>query len=442
MSEPSDNNLSGMFDDFEHKAPADLFDKIQGKGAPVPGEFSAVFAEYAHAPSSGVWTKIERALYPKKRRAVIWWSVAAGLAVILATSLFWNLNTSNNIVRPNNISSNDKFDYHHKHDENVSLYPKNDHFALVLAENDEKSIIPEAPQTSDKSQYDTSNTIGPVINLIQRYIPLIPFENGRLASVENLLPNLFHDTINRDSINWDENPPAQPKTPYQSEQYLMANVSPNFGRSSAGVSDLFFVNASAPAGLTSQDASEIATIESSSTYNYSGRETDQAPITIGGDFEFSLSKRWSASIGLSYSILRSSSTLIDTLGTMSVGISRNYVGVPLGIKYRVIGKRKTSGYLRATLSPEFGIKQKEKYGKTTNGYSGARSSETGGQREFAINGLQYGAALATGINYKLGQSWNLYGEVSAKSYFYQSHYNSYSNQKFWPGIKLGISYNL
>jgi hypothetical protein len=442
MSEPSDNNLSGMFDDFEHKAPADLFDKIQGKGAPVPGEFSAVFAEYAHAPSSGVWTKIERALYPKKRRAVIWWSVAAGLAVILATSLFWNLNTSNNIVRPNNISSNDKFDYHHKHDENVSLYSKNDHFALVLAENDEKIETLKGQNTTNKPKNNDTIKLEHGRDKTILSFPTIAKSSLLLARVENLLPNLFHDTFNRDSINWDENPPAQPKTPYQSEQYLMANVSPNFGRSSDGVSDLFFVNASAPAGLPSQDASEIATIESSSTYNYSGRETDQAPITIGGDFEFSLSKRWSASIGLSYSILRSSSTLIDTLGTMSVGISRNYVGVPLGIKYRVIGKRKTSGYLRATLSPEFGIKQKEKYGKTTNGYSGARSSETGGQREFAINGLQYGAALATGINYKLGQSWNLYGEVSAKSYFYQSHYNSYSNQKFWPGIKLGISYNL
>ena len=137
MKEQSENNLGKKFDNFKHKATDGLFDKIQGAGAPVPGEFSNSFDGYTHIPQGSVWLRIEAILHPEKRRRVIfWWSSAAGLAILIGTSLFWNLNSRN---EPNFETSNTRLDENSMPAEELKT-SENEIFSKI-AKNDEKTTI-------------------------------------------------------------------------------------------------------------------------------------------------------------------------------------------------------------------------------------------------------------------------------------------------------------
>lgn len=471
MKEQSENNLGKKFDNFKHKATDGLFDKIQGAGAPVPGEFSNSFDGYTHIPQGSVWLRIEAILHPEKRRRVIfWWSSAAGLAILIGTSLFWNINsrnepifeTSNTRLDENSMpaeelktSENEIFSKIAKNDEKTTIFDENESFlednSAFFPNNGnsehpqnkkkitskEQNLLVEQPIEQDKKSAPTDQKDTPVD------LELISLQTNCLLPIE----------INKDSmVELHENPPAVAKTRSWNPggSLLAGNLSPSLSNgtvSSSSPTEIVYENSgfSSPSGLI--DPSSGSTLTTSdprtefamSTSNFGGNEEDLIPISAGLDFEYCLSQRLSILIGLQYTMLKSRTKLLDQQGSVRVDIRRNYVGVPLGMKFQFIQKRKFAAYAKANLISELGLNQKENYNPIDGNFGGLTEDQTTTTYSRRIGRMQYGTSLGLGTNYSFADKWNLYGEVSACSYFYQSHYNTYSNQTLWPTFKLGIS---
>ena len=97
MAQQSYNNgpLGDKFNDFEFSPSNNLFDGIQNglSQDPEVGSLSDKFENYSTKVSGKVWVDIEKELHPKKkRRAIIWWGAAAGLAVVLSLTFFSEFN--------------------------------------------------------------------------------------------------------------------------------------------------------------------------------------------------------------------------------------------------------------------------------------------------------------------------------------------------------------
>ena len=55
-----------------------------------------------------------------------------------------------------------------------------------------------------------------------------------------------------------------------------------------------------------------------------------------------------------------------------------------------------------------------------------------------INKLQAGANLGLGINYHLAPKVDIYLSSGIRHYFYQSHYNMWTDKNLWPSMQMGI----
>jgi len=474
VKERSENNLGKKFDDFKHKAADGLFDKVQRAGAPVSGEFSGSFDGYTHIPQGSVWLRIEAILHPeKRRRAIFWWSSAAGLAILIGTGLFWNLNSRNKAVfetsnaqldenRPPaeqyEISENEVFPNIAENDIKPILFDNNESFL-----EEKSSILPKTKKSKPPKKKKGSRLME------QNLLVEQPMKQDQKSTPENRTGTptelklislrakcLLPIEINKDSLTeFNENPPAVPKTRRWNPggSLLAGNLSPSLSNgtvSSSSPTENVYNNSglSSPSGLI--DPSSVSTLTTndprgefaSTTSNFGGNEEDLVPISAGLDFEYCLSQRLSILIGLQYTMLKSRTTLMDQQGSVRVDIKRNYVGAPLGIKFQFIQKRKFAAYTKASLISELGLNQKENYNPIEGAFGGLNEDQTTTTYSRRIAQMQYGTSLGLGTNYSFSDKWNLYGEITACSYFYQSHYNTYSNQTLWPAFKLGISRSL
>jgi hypothetical protein len=474
VKEQSENNLGKKFDDFKHKATDGLYDKIQGAGAPVPGEFSNGFDGYTHIPQGSVWLRIEAILHPeKRRRAIFWWSSAAGLAILIGTGLFWNLNSRSEAVfgtsnaqldenrlpaEQHELSENEFSPKNAENDGKTTLFDNNESF---LEENSSFTPNDKKSKSSEKKKKTRLMEQSLLVEQSIEQDKISPPENRTGVPTELKLISmrakcLLTIEINKDSLSeFHENPPALPKTRNWNPggSLLAGNLSPSLSNgtvSSSSPTEIFYDNSGLstptgvfdPAAVSTMTANDPREEFASSTSNFGGNEEDLIPISAGLDFEYCLSQRLSILFGLQYTVLKSRTTLRDQNGAMRVDIKRNYLGIPLGLKFQFIQNRKFAAYSKASLISDLGLNQKENYNAIEGNYGGLSGDQTTTSYSRKIVRMQYGTSLGLGTNYSFANKWNVYGELAVCSYFYQSHYNTYSNQTLWPTFKLGISRSL
>ena len=132
--------------------------------------------------------------------------------------------------------------------------------------------------------------------------------------------------------------------------------------------------------------------------------------------------------------MRSSTTYASTEIKSVTNIKRNYIAVPLYLKYEFIKKPRWSAYASAGSSAEFGLGGKAE----TNDFREGELENSSSSR-FNLGVGQFNANTSLGFNVKLGNHLTAFSEASVAHYFYQSNYNFWSSKKLWPGLKTGIS---
>lgn len=457
MKKPSENSLGKKFENFEHKPTEGLFDKIREKGLPAPGEFGNSFEGYTHIPGTTVWNAIEATLHPeRKRRAIIWWWSAAGVVLILGIGLLWNLNspgselisekTGVNEVKTERAGSSQSKEHEKpKTDEKSSLIDDNSsdfsEKEPILPKNEEKN------HDSDQKEHDPNRISPQLANESDTQQGTKPFsETVKMESIA--LAAITLTRISVDSIpDLLENPPTPPKPSTWSPglDAVAANVAPSItfgGMAKMDGTEQAFAASSSGSGVTTSGGSFLTNSTEDSrddvTSIYGGNEEDMMPLSVGGDLRYSLNKKLSITAGLEFTLLRSQTHLFGQTGSILANIKRGYIGVPLGVQFKFREKKDLSMFARWAVIPEMGLYQKVDFSISDN-YTGDMPRGEGTQGIFR---MQYATALAVGLNYQLSESWNLYGEVASKAYVYQSHYNTYSNQLIWPGIKVGMAFSL
>ncbi len=144
----------------------------------------------------------------------------------------------------------------------------------------------------------------------------------------------------------------------------------------------------------------------------SGTSDHHQPIRLGAMLRYELTPRWSVESGLVWSILKSDITHKEQNVSLEGSRTLNYLGIPLNLSYKVIGKNGFNVYANAGGMVE----------KMVRGYSDSRAlladSKYSLQRQdVQIKELQTSANFGISLEYKLFNKVGLYCEPGVAWYF-------------------------
>ena len=152
------------------------------------------------------------------------------------------------------------------------------------------------------------------------------------------------------------------------------------------------------------------------------------PATLGASVRVPISGRWSVTSGLTYSRLKSKTTIMNTYQEQVL----HYVGVPLGAIYTIWNYKHFNVYAIGGIQADFNVKATLK--KSTQ----ADVTSIGKDR------VQFSALAGPGLQFDLLQGFGIYVEPTARHYFNNgSAVDNYFKDKPWninlnAGLRLSL----
>lgn len=152
------------------------------------------------------------------------------------------------------------------------------------------------------------------------------------------------------------------------------------------------------------------------------------PVTLGASVRVPISGRWSVTSGLTYSRLKSKTTIMNTYQEQVL----HYVGVPLGAIYTIWNYKHFNVYAIGGIQADFNVKATFK--KNTQ----ADVTSIGKDR------VQFSALAGPGLQFDLLQGFGIYVEPTARHYFNNgSAVDNYFKDKPWninlnAGLRLSL----
>ena len=152
------------------------------------------------------------------------------------------------------------------------------------------------------------------------------------------------------------------------------------------------------------------------------------PVTLGASVRVPISGRWSVTSGLTYSRLKSKTTIMNTYQEQVL----HYVGVPLGAIYTIWNYKHFNVYAIGGIQADFNVKATLK--KSTQ----ADVTSIGKDR------VQFSALAGPGLQFDLLQGFGIYVEPTARHYFNNgSAVDNYFKDKPWninlnAGLRLSL----
>jgi hypothetical protein len=454
VDKPSEHNedLSSKFEQYEHQPSGNVWDRIQGKlndDNKTVAPLTAVFATYTHQPGAHVWDAIAAEIQPeKKKRAFYWWWVAAAGLALLAGIFFYQQTTNPNeqgtanalpivpdadkkepkneetpapelvieekisngldnnnmkqkIENKTNLSSNNNAIVHEKENSVIKRKRKNDYAPLNIHKNKMKEkVLPTILDLDYAAVIAASAVSHDTLNAVIAAVPVIPFDNDFQA--------------------------GEAETSMQ----LAANFAPYYGAANGNT------ETSGPLAdnATTTNYQTISVAESSQTSGNDGEY--QLPIVMGTGVNFKLGKRWSIGTGANYVRMKSSVKYEQNSWETEQTNVKSYLGIPLYANFDVIQGKKFDLFVTVGGRYEKGLGEKVQITDSQNG-----EEVNAYQFRYQLSGGQAGANLGLGTNYHISKRFDAYLEAEVAHYFYQSHYNAWSENTFWPGLRVGVRYN-
>lgn len=134
------------------------------------------------------------------------------------------------------------------------------------------------------------------------------------------------------------------------------------------------------------------------------KEQHDRPITFGISLSKPITQRWSFKTGLQYSLLRSNSTMGNESYYIGKQQKIHYLGIPLGISYRIADYKNLSTYSSVAVSIQIPI-----YGKVNCNYIVNNMSAYTHSWSIAPS-VQWTTDFSIGIQYNFLSKWALYVE--------------------------------
>ncbi len=481
MQSGDKGHLDGMFNDFEFEPRPELWDRIESESvAPEQqGNLAPLFAGYTHAPHSRVWRAIANQLQPgRKRRAVIWWSVAAGITLLVSLGVLLRSGQGITVVEEGAgnewVSGNEKS-------------------RLVRdAESGREGAGAIAWRDSLQALY--ADGIGGCINLNLNYPwngqplvndfvpsfswypypyllqhpnpytrPFMPGGNGDLV-----LDQLLYDQlklVNENSLaNYDELQDSK-----ELKEKGLASRTPDLlaMESEAGSYGLSYVDLAAvkkeKPGLETRLGSSLSPIASAAQFSSleandfqsqqlgtggiipnaladnlssESEEVFQTPVSIGFALQWYLTGRWSLLPGLNYTRLRSEADDTDGINGELHRYTRDYLGLTASFQYDLLQRDRYEFYVTGGLQYDIGLRISDNSQTLVDGQATAQNAISGPL------GNQAGASGGLGMRYKIGKRMGIYAQGTVTNYFFQSEYNLWSAKPYWPNAQVGLTLSL
>ena len=152
------------------------------------------------------------------------------------------------------------------------------------------------------------------------------------------------------------------------------------------------------------------------------------PVTVGASVRVPLMGRWSVTSGMTYSRLKSETTIQNSHEEQVL----HYVGVPLGAIYTIWEYKRLNLYAIGGVQADFNVKASFK--ESTKGMS----------TSIAKDRVQFSALVGPGVQLDLSRDFGIYVEPTARYYFNNgSHVANYYKEKPWninfnAGLRLTV----
>lgn len=175
----------------------------------------------------------------------------------------------------------------------------------------------------------------------------------------------------------------------------------------------------------------------------SGESVYSIPVTFGVGVRYYFTSRFSAGIGVNYSLLTRTFTgtyqkayegvTTEKISNADVTHTMSYIGIPLNLYFDILQTNLLRFYALAGGTGEKSISNKY------------RVTGTAGEANYSesVKGLQWSAALGLGIQFNLSEHVGLYLDPEARYYFNCNQPKNIRTQKpFMFNIEAGIRFNL
>jgi|GEM_PF-3851787 len=458
MSSGDKGHLGPLFDDFEFEPRAEVWDQIAA-GTPQPGELTDAFSEFTHPPHARVWRKIVHQLYPaRRRRAVAWWSTAAGIALITGIFLWQGL--LNPSDQPKDLLTDQYLSPEERLVSDAESWSGNRPLGSPTFSGNIASLCSK-DDLATRLTLSSLSVNPPLWELPSEFLDWPGFPYPGFQHIVDPLSHPFDPSIQitpgmlsyQNGASKSENPvqPMESKTP---NLLAMEETHLNLMPSLVNLVDLKRDRRSLDAKLGGQvpggnimarqgnpftnqnDFSSIVTnnvaqIESYSADKPRDYESYRTPIILGFALQKYFTDKWSYLPGVVFTRLNS---VIETGGENSSVLltrQRDYLGLQLGIQRDLISRKTSKFYASANLTQEWGIRgsSESMQGTITNLESSSFTPPN--QRSFA---------LGMGARFLVGKRLSFYAEGSGVTYGASA--NLFNRKLIWPRIQAGLTFSL
>lgn len=480
MQSGDKGHLGSMFDDFEFEPRPELWDRIESEsvGPEEAGNLSPLYAEYTHAPHNRVWRRIANQLQPvRRRRAVIWWSVAAGIAVLVTLGIFMRSGESNSqefqwiageeagrLVRDAESGTLENDSESAKNRANLiswgdsleALFASGNGNCLNLNPFNFPAIDFDLIPFQNNFPYYNSPRL-PINDFLVNF-EAPPFQNLPIIQLPSDFPNVHYpDAEDRFALNDLSQSGMESRIPDLLE---MESSSNSFALSYVGMAEVkkerraletrLGSNLSPTASLLPREVLDYYNVDqtftqsgggvnSLSSENYNSTvENFQTPISIGFSLQWYFGKRLSLLPGLTFTRLKSEVQEIQGRDGIVYNITRDYIGPSIGLQYDLVQRDRYHLFATGGLQFDTGIR----LGYATTRVENGLTLDATQDKTTASLGPQAAGSLGMGMRYDLGKRLGIYAQGTMVNYFYQTQPNLWSQKPFWPSVQIGLSMRL
>jgi hypothetical protein len=377
--------------------------KMDGHKEPVP---------------DGLWHDIEAQLPQQSKVKPVWRRYAAAAAIALAVigtgSLLWNRGEDTSVDTP----------------------------AITLSQDEEHT-----PRTEVLTENDVTSPADDEIVISHHIAHAVPVNHSSATAAANDTPKAVSQTTNDSEPEKKEEKASQtipPEEVPKDSQPTLALIDDNPiqpSSANSGIQRLPRKKEPITIGLFASNSVITPKLESTglymvhpmsdvydtpiSIYSYTKH---YKPVTLGASVRVPISGRWSVTSGLTYSRLKSKTTIMNSYQEQVL----HYVGVPLGAIYTVWNYKHFNVYAIGGIQADFNVKATLK--KSTQ----VDVTSIGKDR------VQFSALAGPGLQFDLLQGFGIYVEPTARYYFNNgSAVDNYFKDKPWninlnAGLRLSL----
>lgn len=374
---------------------------------------------YGERPPRLEWAKVERAVAERKKhtdssgRATIWThrAVAAAVVALIATATM-KLATHDNETTTESTR------------QEIAGNTTGKNSGENISNNTENLLANQTTIRVDKRNNNISTT------------PIDSTKHAETASTDGLTYSAeSSEKSESQDLSTSPTPPTKTTSPTKPKRSTIPPATPKkhaLTMKAYMANNMTTKNSTSPNMLMLAAAEPIGTYDAAMSGNAEGeplRTKTQSettakhslPIRAGISLRYQLDNRWSIETGLTYTYLHSEITQRTGNTTLTTNQRLHYVGIPVGVSYKLWNNRKAGIYVTGNMAAEKCV------GGTEN-----------------ISRLQLSAGAALGVEYYLNKNVGAYIEPGITHYFDNNSdvITTYSDRQTNLNVHIGVRFNL